>query len=78
MILRVVVEYKFLFVPATGVAVEARCKASSCRATAWKTSGDLDFVMAAVRDHLHVHGDDFALVEQTWRRATRVSGGPDP
>ncbi len=73
MILRVVVEFRFVFVPATGVSAEARCKASSCRITAWKTSGELDFVMAAVRDHLHQHGDDFAAVEQTWRRATRVS-----
>jgi len=73
MILRVVVEFRFMFLPATGVSVEARCKASSCRTTAWKTSGDLDFVIAAVRDHLHHHGDDLAAVERTWRRAARVN-----
>jgi len=54
-----------------GAALEARCQAASCRAQPRAWSGDPDWVISAVGEHVREHLEEYIEIEK-WIRGERA------
>jgi len=68
--MRISIEFGAIERHPVGLILEARCRATSCRANSWNPSGDPDEVLAAAASHVNQHLKEYREI-QAWIRGER-------